>query len=66
MKLICSGGVNAELLPSEETYDQHGFGNYFMLQIKPDLNKISENGELIALCVAAKPEHFWIMRRMGS
>lgn len=55
MKLIRAGGVNATLQPSDDSYNTYGFGNYFMLQIKPELDEIIKADGTIALCVAAKP-----------
>ncbi len=55
MKLVRSGGTNGTLDTSDTNYATYGFGNYFMLQIKPELDEIIESGGIIALCVAAKP-----------
>lgn len=54
MKLIRSGGTNGRLSKTDDEYVTHGFGNYFMLQIKAELDAIISGGEVIALCVAAK------------
>jgi hypothetical protein len=54
VKLIRSGGTNAALGKSDTEYATHGFGNYFMLQIKAELDAIIDDGGVIALCVAAK------------
>lgn len=56
MKLIRSGGVNARLRKSDTNYNTYGFGNYFILQIKPELDELIKNDEKIAICVAAKPD----------
>lgn len=55
MKLIRSGGTNAKLQKEDEDYYKFGFGNYFMHQIKPELDALIDEGGPIALCVAAKP-----------
>jgi hypothetical protein len=56
MKLIRSGGVNSTLNKDNPNYSKHGFGNYFMLQIKPELDELIRQGGTIAICVAAKPD----------
>lgn len=54
MKLIRSGGVNARLTKIDDYYHTYGFGNYFMAQIKPELDELINHDKEIAICVAAK------------
>lgn len=56
MKLIRSGGVNARLNETDDNYHHYGFGNYFMRQIKPELDELMSHDRKIAICVAAKPD----------
>lgn len=56
MRLIRSGGVNSTLSKDNPNYSKHGFGNYFMLQIKPKLDELIRQGKTIAICVAAMPD----------
>lgn len=60
MKVIHSGGVNASLGKDDPSYDIYGFGNYFMVQVRDELERLIANGKKVAVCVAAKPnkEHY--------
>lgn len=55
MNLIQSGGVNGTLGKDEPTYSTYGFGNYFMLQIKDEIDALIQASATIAVIVAAKP-----------
>jgi hypothetical protein len=66
MKLIRSGGVNSTLNKNNPNYSKHGFGNYFMLQIKPELDELIRQVKTITICVAAKPDkHHYDQRLTG-
>ncbi len=54
MKIIHSGGVNGSILNDNPQYSIYGFGNYFMLQIRNELEDLIREHKTIAVCVAAK------------
>lgn len=60
MRIIHSGGVDAWIDPESDDYSTNGYGNYFMVQIKNELDTRLADGERIAVVVAAKPNknHF--------
>lgn len=64
MKLIRSGGVNARLSKTDSDYAKYGFGNYFMLQVKAELDALILQGKPVAICTAAKQNrddyHRWL------
>ena len=55
MKIIRSGGTNASLAKDDPNYAVYGYGNYFLLQLKPEIDQVIESGGEVAICVAAKP-----------
>lgn len=52
---MLSGGVNRAILKDDPEYTIHGFGNYFMLQIRDEIEDIIRDHGTVAVCVAAKP-----------
>lgn len=66
MKLVRSGGTNASLEKDEINYIKYDFGNYFMLQIKPDLNELVGQRKEISLCVAVKPNKHPYNQRLSD
>lgn len=63
MKIIYSGGVNGSIRKDELDYYTYGFGNYFMLQIRDELEELITQSGVIAVCVAAKPNKVRYERR---
>lgn len=67
MKLIRSGGTNSSLTKDQPEYYTHGYGNSVMVQIKPTLDALIEEGGEIAICVAAKPDkHHYDQRLLDA
>jgi hypothetical protein len=56
MKIIHAGGVNGSLGRDDPNYMIYGFGNYFAMQIKDDIQSLINAHKKIAVCVAAKPD----------
>lgn len=60
MKLLLAGGVNAHISKDHPDYNKYGYGNYFLLQIKEQVDAMIGDGKLVAICTAAKPDKHYL------
>lgn len=63
MKVIHVGGVNTTLGKDDPNYAVYGYGNYFMVQLKDQIDQILQAGGKVAVCVATRADKHYFDSR---